>query len=314
MIRFFLFLPLLLVTIYAVYALFKYTRLISRIFLSLVYRPANEPMPGAVKGERITILDSADHEIQAVLVGHYDAKQIAVFCHESGSGKESWEKYAYFLPELGWSVVSFDLQAPSAENEPAPLSQWPSEDQVAKLLTVIRWTKKAFRPDAVLVLFGISNGADLALAAAAEEPTVRAVIADGLFSMKEIFRDYIRKWAPILVKPDFFRGNYPQSVLDIFSGLSFWYSGRKSGKRFVDVERLLKARHVPLFLIYGAEDDYVPASHQRFLAELEGKGRVRQLVIPKAKHNQAVLVARESYEKDIIEFLKKYVRSKADHD
>ncbi len=303
--------PLTVALVYSLFSLFKYTRMISNIFLSLVYSPQLEPPAPAMNGERITILDSGGEEIEAFFVRALELHGVAIFCHESGATKESWEKYAYFLPALGWGVLSVDFGSQAAQPDKNSLSQWPTETEMRKLVTVIRWAKKAYDPKDGVVLFGVSNGADIALAASFCDPVVRAVVADGLFSMKEIFRDYIRKWAPILVKPNFLGEHVPEWIVNLFASLGFWYSQRKCSKRFIDVERLLARRHVPIFLVYGAEDDYVSPAHRRFLVKID---RSREagggLVVPNARHNQAVLVGREVYQRDITAFLRNRVETR----
>jgi len=302
-----LFLPAAAVLAYFIFAGFKYTRLISNIFLSLVYRPTTEtpPSPG---GERFTILDSSDKEIEAILVRSAEAKRVALFCHESGSSKDSWEKYAFFLPRAGFHVLAVDFRTEPVEGEANSLSQWPTSEDVERLLTVVRWTKKAFTEQPPIVLFGVSRGADIALAASFRDSAVKAVVADGLFSMKEIFRDYIRKWAPILVRPNWFGDRLPEWLVQLFTELGFWYSQRRSGRLFVDVERYLAKPHVPLLLIHGEKDDYVPASHQRFL-EKQSRDQlgVRRFVVPEAGHNQAVTLDRQAYEAKVTEFLETVV-------
>ncbi len=291
------------VAAYFIHSGFKYTRMISNIFLSLVYRPEAESFSSST-GEKMTILDSSDHEIEAVFAGTPGADKLVIFCHESGALKESWEKYAYFFPGLGYQVLSLDLGNKTAGFETNSLSQWPTENEVEKVVTAIRWAKKAAHPDLELVLFGVSNGADIALAASFRDPSVTAVVADGLFSMKEIFRDYIRKWAPILVKPNFFGDHCPDVLVNTFANLGFWYSQKKSKRRFIDVEKLLKKTHAPLLVIHGQEDHYVSESHQSFLEKL---GLTREhfdrLVVPRASHNQAVIFDRALYEQKIKHFL-----------
>src|SRR5207247_399640 len=137
--------------------------------------------------------------IETILVENKGSKKIVIFCHESGSSKESWEKYAYFLPDAGFNVLSVDFSVKAREGQENSMAQWPTSEEVERLVTIIRWAKKAFEPDASIALFGLSKGGNLALAASFQDSSVKAVIADGLFSMKEIFREYIRKWAPILV-------------------------------------------------------------------------------------------------------------------
>jgi pimeloyl-ACP methyl ester carboxylesterase len=305
--RFLLVLPLSLVLAYAIYSLFRYTRMVSNIFLSLVYQPTQESFSSSM-GEVITILDSGDHEIETLLLEKKDSNKLAIFCHESGSSKESWEKYTYFLPKLGFSVLSVDFQDKTQEGKKHALSQWPTTQDVERLLKVIHWSKRAFSLQTKIVLFGVSNGADIALGASFHDPAVKAVVADGLFSMKEIFRDYIRKWAPILVKPNLFGERYPAWVVNTFTNLGFWYSQKKSGKCFVDVEALLRKKHVPLLMIHGQEDDYILPTHQKLLEKIDSQKNTRgRLVIPRARHNEAVMVARELYEKRITNFLEAVV-------
>ena len=308
MINSLLLLTLAIVVIYSVHAGFKYTRMISTIFLSLVYDPPTEFFSSS-RGERITILDSSDKEIPALFVENKGSNKVMIFCHESGATKDTWERYAYFFTELGFHVLSVDFGKRSADGQANALSQWPMREDVRRLLTVIRWSKRALRADAGIVLFGISNGADIAFAASFEDAAVRGVIADGLFSMKEIFRDYIRKWAPILVRPNLFGQHYPSWVVNIFAGLGFWYCQKKTQKEFVEIERLLKRRHGPLLMIHGEADDYVSGSHQRFLEKMNGgRNNFHRLVVPKAKHNEAVILAAESYRKNITDFVTRLTR------
>ena len=298
-----IFSPLFVVAIYSVHSVFKYTRMISNIFLSLIYRSPNEPYVSSI-GQKITVLDSGDKEIEALFVERKDSKKMVLFCHESGAPKESWEKYASFLPGLGYHILSVGFGTTNHELDKNSLSQWPTEEEVQRVLTVIRWAKKALRPDLEIILFGVSNGADIAFAASFRDSSVRGVIADGLFSMKEIFRDYIRRWAPMLVKPNLFGENYPGFVVNTFANLGFWYSQKKSKKRFIDIERLLKMKHVPLLMIHGAEDDYIPRSHQSFLEKINRDQKIlNRLVVREASHNQAVIFGRELYEKNIKDFL-----------
>lgn len=293
-----------IITVYSVHAGFKYTRMISNIFMSMVYNPVPELL-FPFRGERITILDSSDKEIKALLLEKKKSKKVLIFCHESGMTKETWEKYAYFLPDRGYSILSIDYESDEGRENENSLVQWPKEEDVERLVTAIRWAKKAFGPQAEIVLFGVSNGADVAFAASFYDDNVKAVITDGIFSMKEIFRDYIRRWAPVLVKPNLFGENYPNWVVNIFTNLGFWYSQKKSNTRFVDVEKLLRRRHVPHLMIHGGQDTYVSESHQNFLENLNKDRSLVRFFVSEAKHNEAVTFDGKLYEKTVLEFLSK---------
>ena len=296
---------LVVVLAYSIHSVFKYTRMISNIFLSLVYNPPTFELSSFPGGERITILDSSDNEIETIFIENKNSSKVVIFCHESGATKDSWARYACFLKDLGFHVLSADFGNRAGEAEVNALSQWPKREDVDRLLTVIRWSKKAVGPNAKIVLFGVSNGADIAFAASFEDAAVKGIVADGLFSMKEIFRDYIRKWAPILVRPNLFGQDYPSWVVNSFANLGFWYCQKKTKKEFVEIEGLLKGRHVPLLMIHGEDDDYVPDSHQRFLEKVNGvKNNLRRLVVAKAKHNQAVILGCDIYQKSVIDFVR----------
>lgn len=301
MIYFVWLIPFVALLVYSVFSAFKYTRMISNIFMGLVYKPSGLPN-SAVRGEKISIWVSSDKEIEALVVEKKNPRCTVIFCHESGATKESWEIYMSFLPEAGCRVLSVDFDEKTGEEEVNAFTQWPEERDVERLLTVIRWMKKAYETSPI-VLFGVSKGANIALATSFRSAEVRAVVTDGLFSMKEIFRDYIRKWAPVLVKPNLFGENYPDWVVNIFTQLGFWHCERRSGKKFIDVEKLLKRKHIPLLMIHGENDDYVPSRHQKFLKRLETAGELKtHLVIPKAGHNEAVKLKRDLYEKEVMNF------------
>jgi len=92
--------------------------------------------------------------------------------------------------------------------------------------------------------------------------------------------------------------------VNIFTQLGFWHCQRRSGKKFIDVEKLLRKKHAPLLMIHGENDDYVPSHHQKFLARLEvGRKPTAHLVVPQAGHNEAVLLKRDLYEKEVMNFL-----------
>ncbi len=296
--------PLAAVAGYSVFAAFKYPRLISNIFMGLVYK-ATWQSDLRARGEKTVILDSSDEEIPALVFEKGTPRATAVFCHESGAGKDSWEKYASFLPDAGFRVVSIDFDEKAPDAETNALTQWPCSRDTERLFTAIRWAKKVY-PRSPIVLFGVSKGANVALAASFLSPAVSAVVADGLFSMKEIFRDYIRKWAPILVKPNLFGDHTPGWVVDLFAGLGYRHCEHRARRSFIDVEALLKRKHAPLLMIHGENDDYVPGPHQSFLRKLESRRHAPEhFTAPKAAHNEAVTLYAGQYRKTVLEFLEK---------
>jgi len=289
--------------IFALHEIFKYTRMIARIFMGLVYRPSalSETVS---RGERISILDSSGRERSALFIESPKSDRMVIFCHESGAGMETWEQYAYFIPSLGFHLLSLDLDV-LAKEDMNTLGQWPLVEEIRPIRTAIRWAK-TYSKDMRIALFGVSKGADLALAASTHDPSVRAVVADGLFSIKEIFRNYIRRWAPVLVRPNFFGENCPGFLVNAFAHMGYRECERRAKKRFIDTEKLLKKKHPPLLMIHGEEDDYIPVSHQRYLNRLpQTRKNFEHVTVPKAGHNQAIVLSRNLYERKVGEFLRK---------
>ena len=68
---------LFIVIAYSVYAVFRYSRMISNIFLSLVYTPSFEFNASSI-GEKITILDSSAKEIETLFVENKGSSALIV--------------------------------------------------------------------------------------------------------------------------------------------------------------------------------------------------------------------------------------------
>ena len=305
MISFILSIPFLIIFAYWIYAGFKYTRMIGRIFSDLVFMPEERFSSAAIKGEEITLVDPNHEKINLLKIEKKGSNKVVIFCSESGESKESWEKYAYFFPQLGFQVVSMDFTDYGNSEERNHFTQWPLYEETRKLSFVIDWVKKSFGLQEVqIVLFGVSKGADIVFAALSSDPAVKGVITDGLFSMHEVFGDYIRKWAPILVRTNLFGENYPDWVVAIFSNLGFWYSQKICGKKFIEVKVLLKKHHPPLLMIHGKNDEYVSEFHQKALEKNYKNCSVfHRLIVENARHNAAILVEPRGYVKKVSDFL-----------
>ncbi len=105
---------------------------------------------------------------------------VVLFAHGSGSGRHS-SRNRFVASELGRSGLStllFDLLAEREEDDRARVFDIPLLAE--RLLGAVRWVVADTRvATASIGLFGASTGAAAALAAAAEEPAVRAVVSRG---------------------------------------------------------------------------------------------------------------------------------------
>lgn len=297
--------PFIVMLVYGVYAGIKYTRLIGRIFSDLVFMPEERFSAVTVQGEEESIIGDSNEKITFLItVKPKDSNKIMIFCPESGESKESWEKYAYFFPKLGFQIISVDFDDLQKDREKNHFTQWPLKEDSKKLLKVIEWIKKSNHTAVSIILFGVSKGADIVFAALHSDPAVKGVITDGLFSMHEVFADYIRRWAPMLVRTNLFGDKYPDWVVQLFANLGYWQSQRVCGKKFIEVRAFLKKHHPPLLMIHGQKDEYVSEAHQKVLERnYKNCSIFHRLVVEDAKHNAAILTNPEKYIEAITRFL-----------
>ncbi len=146
-----------------------------------------------------------------------------------------------------------------------------------------------------LALFGLSmGGASVVMAASLELPrTVRAVISDcGFSSPWEILGRTLRRSNKIYPYPVIYFANFWARTL---AGFDF---------RECSVEEALKVSSLPVLLIHGEEDRFVP-TEMSVRAANAFPNRTELLLVKDARHGQSILFATEEYEKCVIDFLEK---------
>jgi fermentation-respiration switch protein FrsA (DUF1100 family) len=130
-------------------------------------------------------------------------------------------------------------------------------------------------------------GAATLLLAAAQEPAIRAVVADSAYA------DAL----PLLEREIPKRSGLPSWFTPgVLRAAQIMYAINYSAIRPVDVIAKIAPR--PILLIQGADDTYVPPSDMAALAEAASKGsgaQVESWLVPGATHVQSFHVAGKAY-------------------
>ena len=155
---------------------------------------------------------------------------------------------------------------------------------------------RRFGPDCSILLHGVSMGAATVLSAAGESlpPQVKGVVGDcGFTSAWDQFRYILRR--------DFHLPPFPLMYLaSLICRLRCGYFfGENSA-----LKQLRKSR-LPLLIIHGDQDDYVPTQMSARLLEASGDPGKKRVLIPGAAHAESYKVAPELYQQALTEFFRR---------
>jgi pimeloyl-ACP methyl ester carboxylesterase len=293
--------------VFVTYCTVRYGPVIERIF---ELRPVFAPLHVTPKelGEPVSF--TTDDGLK--LAGSYLPRRIAfragqvVFCHEYLSDRFSYFPYLDHLRDLGYDIFTFDFRnhgTSAADGAYTPM-QWATDHELRDLRAALRYLRSRDEHDAAgFALFGISRGGSTALAVAADEPDVWAVVTDGAFPTRGTMTAYIVRWAEIYVQSQLFLLLVPRWMYAIIGWLSLLRCQRRLKCRFPDIEsaaRLLSPR--PWFLIHGQRDAYIgPEIAQALFAK--ARHPKEMWLVAEAKHNRCRECEPETYAARISDFL-----------
>ncbi|MBR6790485.1 MAG: alpha/beta hydrolase [Oscillospiraceae bacterium] len=159
----------------------------------------------------------------------------------------------------------------------------------------IRYALDRFGKDTKITLYGVSMGASTVLMASGLNlpENVRCIIADCPYSSPEAI---IRKVCTDM--------GLPHKIVYPFVSLGAWAFG---GFRLseTDAAEALRLAKVPVMIIHGEEDRFVPCGMSRELSRLNPN--IELHTIPGAGHGISFMVDRPGYEKAVREFLEKHL-------
>ncbi len=244
------------------------------------------------------------------------AKGAIIFCHEFGSDMYSCARYARPLIETGFDVFTFDFRGHGDSSCPSGYRpvQWASDKELEDVLGASAYVEdemaSAGRPVRIGV-FGISRGAAAAILAASSDPNIVCILSDGAFGTRCTTVSFMKRWAYIFARVKLVYESHPDAFWHFLMWWVLRFAQPKLGRRFPSVRKALKKMvSCPVQFFHGQRDSYIRYNQAEILhaAASEPKGL---WIIPKAKHNQGVVVAPEEYAARTIAFFRKYLAEEA---
>lgn len=292
---------------FLIYCTVRYGPVIERIFeLRPVFAPLHITPEDLGESVRFTTDDGLE------LAGSFLPRRIAqragqlVFCHEYLSNRFSYFPYLDQLRDLGYDIFTFDFRnhgKSDSDSRYTPM-QWATDFELRDLRAALRYLRSREDHDtAGFALFGVSRGGSTALAVAADEPDIWAVVTDGAFPTRGTMTAYIVRWAEIYVQSQLFLLLVPRWMYAIIGWLSLLRTQRRLNCRFPDIEtaaRLLAPR--PWLLIHGQRDAYIGPEIAQSLFTKACQPKEMWLV-PDAKHNRCRETDPKTYAAKIADFL-----------
>ena len=245
--------------------------------------------------ENILIKSEDGLKLHGLLIQHSNPKGIFVECHGYRSTAERdlyTSCYQYY--NWGYDILLNDQRtANRSEGKYITFGVKESSD-------IIKWCEYVNRryPNLPIILAGISMGATTVLLATdklKKEYHVKLIIADSGF---------VSAWNEVIyaIKHYF---HLPGKCFIYMINLWCKWIGKFSLKEKSTVDAL-KNTSIPVLLIHGEDDDFVPA-HNSLTNYREYQGPKELLIVPKANHGMGYLVDSKKYLKTVKEFIDKYI-------
>jgi fermentation-respiration switch protein FrsA (DUF1100 family) len=290
-----------------------YAHFIERIFEEnpLFITPHGKPHPSA-EDVRFPTADGL------TLAGCYfkapgPRRGVVLFGIEFGSDRWSCHAYGEHLIAAGYDLFAYEPRNHGeSESEPGLAElHWSMDRDIIDARAALAYLKS--RPDAEprgVGLFAVSKGAGAGMLAAANEPSIRCAVTDGMFAVRTTVVPFMRKWITVYNKSYFIQGLLPAWYYARLARLAIARVSRRRRAKFPDLEPALRRFGRPLLMIHGEADAYIRPDMARQLFEIV-RGDPKELwLIPGAKHNQSLTVAGDEYQRRVREFFDTHLASR----
>ena len=154
-----------------------------------------------------------------------------------------------------------------------------------------------------VAVFGVSKGGGVAIALAAEESTLKAVVTDGAFPVHSMVIHYSMQFIEIFSNSRWIYRYLPRWYYGMVLRLALRVIEHRKHVRYLSIERAM--RHIsgrPLLMINGQKDNYIKSE---LIQELISQVREpKELwIVPKAKHNRCLEREGDNYRRKVSEFM-----------
>ncbi|MGL4420378.1 MAG: alpha/beta hydrolase [Gemmataceae bacterium] len=268
--------------------------------------PRGLPVPGAEE-IRLPLIDGRQLHGCYLHTTAPIRRGVILFGLEFGSNRWACVPYTEKLRAAGYDVFACETrnQGDSDKDPTYEPLQWVTDRDLADFRAAVRYLLRRTdaHPDGIGV-FGISKGGSLALLVAAEEPRIRAVATDGAFATYTTVVPFMRRFVAIYFKNrQRIRAMIPDWFYGLLGSAAIRQVEKKRDVKFVSVERAIRKLRQALFMIHGGGDNYITPEMAQSLCGDAKKAAPKELwIIPKAKHNQAILIAGIEYHDRVVSF------------
>ena len=212
--------------------------------------------------------------------------------HGRSQNRLSMLGYARFLLTSGFSVVMMDARAHGESGGTISTYGHVERYDVKAVLDSLTASESVDHAYAL----GESMGAAVALQAAAVDPRIEAVVAEGAFrNLHEVMFDYAGlRWSAFLGKTLF----RPAAILAVHE------AEQQGGFKFDDVspEVSVSERKFPVMLISGLSDHNIPKRHAQAIYSAAA-GPKELWLVPRARHQGAMQTAPKEFQQRVLRFL-----------
>lgn len=293
------------------WVLYAYGNAIFRIFETKPLFLAHSVAPQA-DGEEVILSPDNRRQLRGTYFRHTarNRRGVLLFCHEFTANRWLFEPYLGYLREDGFDIFTFDFcghgsSDPIEGYEPL---QWVTayEEQDVRCAIDYLKSREDRSPHGIGVL-GVSKGGSAAIAAAAKEPFVRAIITDGAFPTHSMVTEYTMRWCVIYVRLKSAYKLLPRFFWDLLSTGAVQIMQHRHNVRYIRLERRIrKLAGRPILLINGERDPYVtPAVANRLFSY--AKAPKELWLVKRAKHNGSLDADPAAYRNKVRNFFLKHL-------
>lgn len=240
-------------------------------------------------------IESSDHlRLVAWYISVKNSKKTVVLAHGFAGNKGLMGAWAGMYHELGYNVLVPDSRASGASQGKAVGYGWLERHDD------LQWAKTVVHRTATtqIVMSGISMGAAGMTMASGERqlPQIKAYVVDSPFTSADAIISY--QAGQLYHLPAFPLVNVTSLITKLRAGYSF---------KEADAVAQIRKKHLPIMIISGTRDDFVPTSMGKTLYRNAHQPKSLWLV-KGAGHTTAITQNYQRYKRHVAAFLEQYVQ------
>lgn len=220
--------------------------------------------------------------------------KIAVIVHGYGANALEMQQYAKMFYDMGYSVLTPDNRGHGhSEGKHITMGYKDSKDVASWVEFLV--TKY---PKSQIVVFGLSmGGATVCLYSSLPKPkNVKAIVSDCAYTSPYVLFENICD---------------KSIIFTFFPGMKFFdfYLKHRIGFRLtdIDVKTAIKKCNVPILLIHGSRDKFVPFYMRDILYKHAPKKYRHKYTVSGAGHAESLPTSGEEYKNQVKQFLANYI-------